>query len=290
MNSESKAKSVQSFNLTPIPPLRDYVKNIWVLDCAAADTLEKMIPFGCMDLVYVHQKHIAYRGREIVPLNENEIFVTGQVTQSYDFAYKANAQIIGFGFYPHTAHLFTKFAAHRLTDNICGITDFLPNSKVLELLGDTKDISAKIKILQSFILSEIHKNKASEQKQAYLTFLIGQIFESKGHVNLAAAQQSLKVSKRYMQILFKEYIGIRPSLYAKIVRFLNAIEHKPHGTNGLTTMALELGYYDQAHFNRDFKRFTGLSPKKYFHKPPDLLEQFTSNEMSSLLYNFMPKD
>ncbi|MEL7533150.1 MAG: DUF6597 domain-containing transcriptional factor, partial [Bacteroidota bacterium] len=73
---ESKMKAS---NLLPIPALRPYVKNIWVVESDGRDRHEKMIPYGCMDLVYIHQNGLIYQGKQPKELKENEIFLTGQV-------------------------------------------------------------------------------------------------------------------------------------------------------------------------------------------------------------------
>lgn len=279
---------METFNITPIPSLSNVIKNIWIVDGGNAKSLEKMIPFGCMDLVYVENSTILYKGAEMVRLWKNDIFLTGQVTQSYDFEYAANAKIIGFGFYPHQAHLFTKTPSHHFTDKLCKVGDLFSSTTILERLGNTIPISEKINLLQYFILEKIQANKPNLRKQEYLQYVLSEILNKKGHLDLRGCYKKLNISQRYIQALFKEYVGVSPGLYAKIIRFVNAIDHNHKNKKDLTALALSLGYYDQSHFIRDFKRFTGLTPKGYFKEPPYLLEQFTTNEASSLLYNSIP--
>lgn len=276
---------METFNMTPIPPLRAIIKNIWIVDYSNSNRLEKMIPFGCMDLVYVEKNGVTYNGNQIIPFSENEIFITGQVTKPYEFEYQVNTKIIGFGFYPHTGHLFTGISSYQLTDTIHCLSDLFPVAEILEMLGERKNIGEKIILLQHFILKIILNNKTNNRKQEYLQYMLTQIFDKKGHFDLLEVQKSLNISQRYIQSLFKDFVGVNPILYAKIIRFLNAIDSYSNEEKYLTDVALNLGYFDQSHFIRDFKRFTELTPKQYFKKPPSLLEQFTSNKSSSLLYN-----
>lgn len=279
---------MDTLSLSPIPPLKNYIKNIWILNCPNSSKLEKMIPFGCMDLVYIDRESITYRGQRTKRFKKHELFLTGQVTQPYDFEFQSNTTIIGFGFYPHTAHLFTKVSAHQMTDKIFNLSDLPLLSNTLEEIEKDHSIENKIIKLQYFILREINKSTSNDQRQKYLQYMLTEIIHKQGHFEVSKFQKRLNISQRYIQFLFKEYVGISPNLYAKVIRFLNAINNYQSDSESLTELSLKLGYYDQSHFIRDFKRFTGLTPRQYFQKPPSFHEPFSKNETSSLLYNFIP--
>lgn len=72
------------------------------------------------------------------------------------------------------------------------------------------------------------------------------------------------VSQRRLQRLFKEYVGVSPKWTIQRYRLLEAAERMAAGTEiAWADLALELGYSDQAHFIRDFKRFVGKTPAQY---------------------------
>ncbi|MEL6254310.1 MAG: helix-turn-helix domain-containing protein [Bacteroidota bacterium] len=279
---------MQTYNLPPISPLRHILKSVWVVDYGKIGGQERMIPFGCMDMVYVERGELFYKNGSLKSFSQQDIFLTGQVSKPYDFIYGPNVCIIGFGFYPHTAHLFTKVASHQLTNSINQLSDLFDKKYSWGKLHTPMSLEEKAALLQQFILEKIEKNRISEPKQEYLRYLLKGIFQSEGAFNLSKAQTELNISPRYIQRLFKEYIGINPLLYARIVRFLNAIDKYEPSKDCLTGLALDCGYYDQSHFIRDFKAFTGLTPRQYFYQPPNLTEQFTQNEAGSLLYNSIP--
>ena len=142
--------------------------------------------------------------------------------------------------------------------------------------------------LQSFVSRQIEGNATHDQRTAYVQYLLQELFSKKGPEAFSQARQELGISQRYAQLLFREYGGVSPSLYAKIIRFLEATMQPPKTGDSLTHFALDLGYYDQSHFIRDFKRFSGFTPRQYFRQPEKLIDQFTSNPTSSLLYNSIP--
>jgi len=72
------------------------------------------------------------------------------------------------------------------------------------------------------------------------------------------------MGKRTLQRLFNEYVGIGPKWVINRYRLHEAIERLAEGGNVVwTELALELGYFDQAHFVRDFKALVGRPPAEY---------------------------
>jgi AraC-like DNA-binding protein len=64
--------------------------------------------------------------------------------------------------------------------------------------------------------------------------------------------------------LFRDHVGLTPKSYAKIVRFQRAVAAIGHTTQvDWASIALSCGYFDQAHFNHDFRDFCGMAPSKY---------------------------
>jgi len=72
------------------------------------------------------------------------------------------------------------------------------------------------------------------------------------------------LSKRALQRLFNQYVGIGPKWVINRYRLHEAVEQLADGdTVDWAALALDLGYFDQAHFIRDFKKLVGRSPADY---------------------------
>lgn len=71
-------------------------------------------------------------------------------------------------------------------------------------------------------------------------------------------------SHRYFIALFRRAVGLRPKAYCRILRFQQALERvAADGSVSWADLAMNSGYSDQAHFNREFREFTGVAPEAY---------------------------
>ncbi len=69
-------------------------------------------------------------------------------------------------------------------------------------------------------------------------------------------------SERYIQKLFLDNVGITPKSFSNIHRFNKSLQLIQTADLPLTSIAYDCGYYDQAHFIKEFKKFTGLTPSE----------------------------
>ena len=282
---------LKTLHLNPIPELKPYIKNIWVIEGNTSNNCltEKMIPFGCMDLVFVENAHLSLVHDNNKEVKLSKAFFSGQVTKPYYLKYYPGIRIIGFGFYPHTAHYFTKISSDVFTDQIIALQDIISlESKtelIIEQLHSIPGLHQKVMYLQKHIYKIIKQSRSIGQKDFYVQHILMSILKNKGELKLTEICNQLNISKRYVQILSNEYIGINPTQYAKIIRFLNSIKYLNQKNISLTSICYQLGYYDQSHFIRDFKRFSGQSPSNYILNEQQIINNFTSQEWSSFLYN-----
>jgi len=71
------------------------------------------------------------------------------------------------------------------------------------------------------------------------------------------------ITSRYLQKIFLQYTGLTPKLYAKINRFQKSLVLVGRGDLSLTSIAYQSGYFDQSHFIREFRSFTGITPSGF---------------------------
>lgn len=87
------------------------------------------------------------------------------------------------------------------------------------------------------------------------------IVRAEGRISIGALSADLGWSRRRLVERFKEDVGLAPKVFARVLRFHHAVESlKARGSRRLSDLALDCGYYDQAHFDRDFRVFSGVTP------------------------------
>jgi AraC-like DNA-binding protein len=87
------------------------------------------------------------------------------------------------------------------------------------------------------------------------------IVDSRGLVSIGALVNETGWSQKHLISQFREHIGLAPKAFARVMRFGHAVERLRRGKHAsLTDLALDCGYYDQSHFDRDFRVFSGVTP------------------------------
>jgi AraC-like DNA-binding protein len=87
------------------------------------------------------------------------------------------------------------------------------------------------------------------------------IVDCGGQIAIGSLSADLGWSRRRFIARFKEHVGLRPKTFARVLRFQRAVEVlKTSGSDRLADVALDCGYYDQPHFDRDFRLFAGVTP------------------------------
>jgi AraC-like DNA-binding protein len=87
------------------------------------------------------------------------------------------------------------------------------------------------------------------------------LLETAGHVAIGSLSTELGWSRRRFAARFKEDVGLAPKVFARVLRFNHAVQTlKARDSRRLSDVALDCGYYDQAHFDRDFRAFAGVTP------------------------------
>ena len=84
-----------------------------------------------------------------------------------------------------------------------------------------------------------------------------------GRMAIGRLTDELGWSRKRLAAAFREHVGLSPKGFARVLRFRRAVELVRSGQAGWGEIALAAGYYDQAHFNRDFREFAGVTPTEF---------------------------
>ena len=118
--------------------------------------------------------------------------------------------------------------------------------------------------MQGFLLDRLEEHYKDD---AALDEAVKLIRSTGGRLSIEEVGESVGLSRKQLERKFVSTVGTTPKTFARISRFLNICHHldKYRGST-LTRLAHECGYFDQAHFIREFSAFTGFTPKAFFAK------------------------
>ncbi|EOQ97419.1 DNA-binding helix-turn-helix protein [Leptospira wolbachii serovar Codice str. CDC] len=131
-----------------------------------------------------------------------------------------------------------------------------------EQLFDCKNNIGRISLIENFLL----QNRKERMLDPILRQTLFKIQKSNGNIKIKDLKQGLPISLDSLEKKFKDSIGTTLKHYSNLLRLRSAITSYSGKTN-LTDIANVAGYFDQSHFNKEFKLYTGISPKVYFQHP-----------------------
>lgn len=156
---------------------------------------------------------------------------------------------------------FTSQPVQELFNLSLSLDDFFEKSRIKEVeekltLANTE--IQRIKILEQFFLSQLK----DLQTDRLIVEAIKLIYQSNGSIRIKALNEKLYISQSPFEKRFRKIVGTTPKKFASIVRF-NAVIDQLAQAKTLTEICYENNFFDQAHFIKDFKHFTGDTPENF---------------------------
>ncbi|WP_300660147.1 helix-turn-helix domain-containing protein, partial [Fluviicola sp.] len=192
---------------------------------------------------------------------KNTSLFYGQTNRYSDYSAFQNAQIFGVQFHPYALSYLFSIPTVELTNSILDVQNLLgKDGKELEehvFLAET--IEERARLISNYFESRL---SVISDKDHSIIAAIETVNQSGNNLNMDLLSKRFCLSQRQFERRFKELSGFSPISYSRIVRFEKAL-NSLISNREFTDIALAHGYYDQAHFNNDFKSFTGYNPKKY---------------------------
>ncbi len=128
-------------------------------------------------------------------------------------------------------------------------------------LQEAQTIQEKFLLTENFLYRKLLGHKMPNDK---LIASIDLLLKGNAPISIAAICRQYNISGKHLNFLFREYLGISPKMLASLHRFQRILQSiSKSGPGKLTSIAYELDFFDQAHFNNNFKKFTGLKPNDY---------------------------
>lgn len=196
------------------------------------------------------------------------VLVAGQLTKPLVLRPTPDAHVVAVRFTPAGIASFVREHATELTDCRLDSSHFFSTTDLLRLLQNAKDDSACLKHVIGFLRQSVNQSQMEKSQTARLAS--SYILKTGGEKDVKAVARKLGISIRTLELQFQRYLGVSPKCFSRIVKFQNAIQSLEERRDSWANLACDIGYFDQSHFIRDFKDFSGQSPSQYLSNTGDL--------------------
>lgn len=141
----------------------------------------------------------------------------------------------------------------------------------------------RILIIEKFLLRILRNNNPD----LLIVDAVHSIVKSNGHIAISQLAKNYHLCQKQFYRKFISAIGINPKLFSRIVRFQHTLELMDNMKFKQLDYALNSGFYDQAHFIKEFSQFAGYTPKEYLdNKSSTEIERYFSEQSEkSIFYN-----
>lgn len=248
----------------PSATLLPYVECYWMLHVPAGQSVpvQRMPADGRIEIMF----SFAGASRREATADDNHCnvsaasFVLGSRGQGYTVEHFDTPYYVAIRFKPGGLSAFTRLPMVEVADIYLPLDCVWTGVREIEeQLHHAFAASVQIAILEKALFDRLHPPDHLPR----LLYAADQI-ERYG-VAIPVLADQINLSQKHLERLFARHLGFRPSLYGRIARFQKALYlalRQPGLV--LSHLAAEVGYYDQAHFAKDFKTFSGVAPSQFF--------------------------
>lgn len=223
------------------------------------------VPNGLIELIFLKDL-VVYEGAHAQALQKlPSSFVWGQTKYGNRISIRGSGHWFEVKLYPWAFELLFGHPAKSLP--AVG-TSFLHLNKEFERLTEqmqlAKNAAEAITRFEDFALKQLQHNRFI---QPFLIYSFEQFLNNNGQVKVSSLCQKMNVSRQYFSQYFKEKVGLPPKYYSRILRLRHAVDmtYKAPGKSQ-TEIALDAGYYDQAHYINDFRTILHQPPQTFFQQ------------------------
>lgn len=256
---------IRLHKIDPKPVLESFVNYFWTYDNADTErgkTRFKILADGLPGLIFQH-----FEGASV--LEEQDAFklptsfIYGQATASCTNFAESCLSVTGVSLKAGSLKSLFKTDAFEFTNRLIPLNE-LATHDINDRLLNTSNQNARIDIISNYLLSKISRKKDTD---SIIEDSIKKMNKDTSGTNLSSLNKYYNISERHFERKFKSSIGIRPQQYLRILKFQKAIHQmRMVLPDKLSAIAYDLNYADQSHFIRDFKEFSGLTPKEFLRQ------------------------
>lgn len=257
---------MQGKTFEPDPKLSDFVKRYWTLDFAREHTPEinTIIPDGTMKMIFhygdLYWHHPLNGARFLQP----RCFLIGQLTRPYIVEPDGDTGSFVVQFHPNGFLPFTTIPLKEMTNTPVSLGHLYGElgQQLEENILSAETTTERITIIEKFLMDLLTNSTTID---TIVDSVVDTILSANGQISVSEISDKNSITRRQLSRKFSSVIGLSPKQLAKTIRLQATLQELwAKKQSRLTDVAYENEYYDQSHFIREFKEFTGFSPKEFY--------------------------
>ena len=247
----------------PAAPLQPFIKTYLVIE-SGGEIVNRVLPGTAPAMAFRFKGQVNYLSGNSLHVLPGTV-VSGLRKSARLIHYLNNTGNIIVVFKEAGAAAFFKEPLHELFEESISLDNLVPQHQtamIEDQLATAQNNRQRIAVVEKFLLSKLSHTK----KDQLVETAIQKIYTRKGIIKIKLLADSLYISQDAFEKRFRKIAGTSPKQFSSIVRMKAAIASKLQ-TQSFTDIAFDAGYYDQPHFTKDFKIFTGQTPAEFFKSP-----------------------
>ena len=256
---------------SPSPDLVPFIQCYWSLQGSSVGAAgpERILPDGCLELIFNFAdvfEEVAEGGALRV---QPKVLLVGQMTRYMHARPSGGIDLLAIRFRPAGAARFLSCPLYEFTDTTVSGTEVDQAWGICyEELGNSL-ASERITILER----TLRVRGRDRMNGPLVARVVRDIMRAGGNIRIEDLASRAGMSMSALQRAFQRHVGVRPKLLARIFRVQKALDmHERIATLTVSEIAQRCGYFDQAHFSRDFAAITGLAPATFLRSTHDLAD------------------
>jgi AraC-like DNA-binding protein len=253
--------------LAPGPPLSRFVELLWYYrNDPQPHGKERLMPDGCISVVINLAED---RTRLYDPDDTRKMFtldgctLSGPQTKSFAIDTDEQNHVVGISFRPAGAVPFLKLSSTELCDQHLELSDLWGffARQLRDRVVEAPTPAAKLHALEIALLQ---RAAGMLDDHPTVEYAVKTFLHSPQTANITKIVSETGFSSRRFIELFKHHVGLTPKLFCRVRRFQSVLRRITSGRPvRWADVALDCGYFDQAHFIHDSRAFSGINPSKY---------------------------
>lgn len=249
----------------PCEELKAYIYNYWsIKNKIDTKKTNKILSDGSLGFT------INFSNPYEITLNSKETYcdakvvLNGQTKYASFITFEKCLDAIGIRFKVGGAYKFFDEEISSLCDkNINYDESFWDFDSLYKDLITKQNNSEKIEVIEQFLINRLNTSKKENSKHTFN--IVAFINECKGDISIECLCEQFSLNKRQIERIFKKEIGLSAKLFTRIIRMRNVRDSLSSlEIEKLTSTGYNNGFFDQAHFIKEFKSFMNETPKSYY--------------------------